>query len=352
MKTFFDRAFAGFARATDRAAVAAVGVRQREGRAWLAGLGADGRRDLLTRVTAALEVEDGALFPAPRLEDVRVTPLGEVAPGAGVVSEAVAFRSRHVPLLADQASRFDAEARNHVARARRFRVPHGPPRPTLIALHGYLGGAWPLEERRFPIRRMVRGGLDVVLLQLPFHGERASYRRGPPPLPGPDVPLMAEAFRQAAHDVRALLAFARDGGAPAVGLLGVSLGGYVASLVATLEPVDFLLPFTPLASVADVAFLEGWLASADERDRLEVALGPVSPFARAPRVPSERVLVAGARADGVTPFAHAERLAAHFDAELRPVTGGHVLPFSRVRAVDALSEMIARLGLIEALPAG
>ena len=61
-------------------------------------------------------------------------------------------------------------------------------------------------------------------------------------------------FGQAATDVRALVQHLIDvQGVRQVGLLGLSLGGYVAALVASLEPrLAFCVPVAAPASIADL----------------------------------------------------------------------------------------------------
>ncbi len=55
----------------------------------------------------------------------------------------------------------------------------------------------------------------------------------------------------------------------------------------------------------------------------------VSPLARRPLLPKSKLLVAGAVYDRVTSYGHAERLATHFDCELMPFKGGHILQLGR-----------------------
>jgi pimeloyl-ACP methyl ester carboxylesterase len=73
----------------------------------------------------------------------------------------------------------------------------------------------------------------------------------------------------------------------------------------------------------------------------------VSPLARPPRLANDRLLVLGAEADRITPLAHAQRLAAHFDAPLEVFAGGHILQFGRADAFRAAGKLLGRLGIFE-----
>ena len=107
-------------------------------------------------------------------------------------------------------------------------------------------------------------------------------------------------------DLRSVMRFLRERGHPALGLLGMSLGGYTAALAATLEPeIDFLVPIIPLASLADFALEQRSLSPAPEIAAREHALiesihAPVSPLRSRSLLAPERALVIGARADRIT----------------------------------------------------
>ena len=79
-------------------------------------------------------------------------------------------------------------------------------------------------------------GLNVVMPVLPMHGPRA---RGLPKgavFPGEDVMDDVHATAQAVWDIRRLLSWIRSQQPESpIGLYSISLGGYVASLVASLE---------------------------------------------------------------------------------------------------------------------
>jgi pimeloyl-ACP methyl ester carboxylesterase len=222
----------------------------------------------------------------------------------------------------------------------------------VVLVHGYMAGQWRVEERAWPIAWMLRRGLDVAIVVLPFHALRGRPGRAAPPFPGADPRFTNEGFLQAMADVRALIGFLRARGAPQVGAMGMSLGGYATALLATVEPeLGFAVPIIPLASIADFARDQGRLGTTEQarlqHAALEAANAVVSPLARAPLVAKERLLVIGADADAITPIAHAERIASHWGAPLVRIPGGHLLQFGRGDAFRAVGKMLGRIGCIQ-----
>lgn len=288
------------------------------------------------------EEHHATFFPEPSPIDPQ---LREVRPG---VYDAK-YPSEVTPFLAEIAERYLSRVENRTARARLFLGARG--RPAVIAIHGYMGGYPVLEEPQWPIAWMRRRGLDVALPVLPFHALRAGARRGAPNFPSADPRITNEAFRQAVSDIVALARWLRARGAPHVGVVGVSLGGYTSALLATVsDAFDFVMPMIPLASVADFAREQGRLgageAAAIQHAALERANWIVSPLARPLRVPKERALVVGAEADRITPRTHAERIATHFGCELVTIPGGHLLQFGRSDAFRAFGRMLERSEII------
>jgi dienelactone hydrolase len=187
----------------------------------------------------------------------------------------------------------------------------------------------------------------VVLFTLPFHGLRARLGQGAvPEFPGPDPRVNVEGFRQAMFDLQSLIDWLLQRGHARVGAVGMSLGGYMAALLASVEPrLDFVVPVIPLSSLADFAREQGSLSSVPEEAALQHTLlesiyRRVSPVARPACVPAERCLVLAAKADRVTPAAHARRLSVHLRAPLHSFYGGHLLQLGRAEAFERLFELI------------
>lgn len=102
--------------------------------------------------------------------------------------------------------------------------------PTLILLHG---GCDFLNHRfRFPLMvpAIHRVGFNAATLEAPYH-----FRRGVPRIEAFDHLRIAEAFAQAVAEIRALTGWLLCEGCPSVALLGFSLGGWLAGLVAVRD---------------------------------------------------------------------------------------------------------------------
>ncbi len=349
--SFPNRILGSAAAAFDRAVVVAMQTKNRGVRARAETLTHDERMTRLAHIRDAygapeLIADPDAYFvppPAitPKLRRVRDDDDGEVLDAS--------WPSTSDPYLDDVRGSYLAHDANRTAHARLFLS--RSPRPAVVLIHGYMAGHWSLEERAWPIDWMRRCGLDVAIALLPFHASRGRADGGAPPFPGADPRFTNEGFRQAVGDVRALIAYLRSRGAPAVGVMGMSLGGYTTALLATVEKrLAFAVPLIPLASVADFARDQGRLGS-DEKARLqhaalEDANRVVSPLARPSLVAPERMLVVGAEADRITPIAHAERIAKHFGAPMHRFHGGHLLQFGRGDAFREVRKLWERVGVV------
>jgi len=305
----------------------------------------------IERLGALLEA-----YRAPRAADYfrgpqPIQPVERVVrdgPGAERVVD-VSWPSRYDCFLPDLNDRFDRHKQNGTAGARLFL--RGEPRPVAILVHGYMAGQYAVEQRVWPIAWLSRIGLDAALFVLPFHGIRANPRRRVPPFPGSDPRMSNEGFRQTIADFRDFVAWLRARGHRAVGVMGMSLGGYTSALACTVEPsLAFGVPIIPLASLADFARDQGRLGTTPAETALEHrALDDVhrivSPLARPALLPRERLLVVAAKADRITPLSHARRLAHHFGAPLEAIPGGHLLQFGRADAFRRIGRLLDDVGL-------
>jgi pimeloyl-ACP methyl ester carboxylesterase len=346
------RLLSGAAATVDRAVVAAMQMRNRGVRSRAEAYSHEERLERLAHVRETygaphLVASPEAYFAPPPAVTPRVRSLRRLAWGAECLE--ASWESAFEPFAPGVRDRYLAHAPNRTAHARLY--VGGGPRPATILVHGYMAGQWAVEERAWPVRWLNRSGLDVALAVLPFHGVRARVEGGAPPFPGADPRFTNEGFRQAVADLRVLVGLLRERGATSVGIMGMSLGGYTTSLMATVQDdLAFAVPIIPLASLADFARDQGRLGRGDraaaEHAALEAANHVVSPFARPSRVAAERVLVVGAEADQVTPIAHAERIAAHLRAPLLRVAGGHLVQSWRAEAFRAIKAMLRKNAIV------
>ena len=231
---------------------------------------------------------------------------------------------------------------NQTMCARWFRHNDGS-RPCAVILHGYLGGTLALEEHMWPVHALFERGMDVVLSVLPMHGARAGLRGRfrLPGFPAVDPRLAVEGFRQLVHEHLTLFDYLLAGKVSELGVMGMSLGGYSAALLCTLDPrLRFGLFYMPLACVADFALRTGRmtgdaLEQREQAEMLERVYRCVSPLARPSLLPEDRTVVLAGEADLITGLAHGSQLVEQFGAKLCTYAGSHIMPLGRDAAFDA-----------------
>jgi hypothetical protein len=198
-------------------------------------------------------------------------------------------------------------------------------------------------------------GLNVVIPVQPLHGPRRRGLARGVTYPGPDLMDNVHGAAQAVWDIRRTLAWIRaeDPVAP-IGLTGVSLGGYAAALVASLDRdlacailgvpcVDLVELIDHHARVAQRGPRRDLLAAAHRIGRV------VNPLALTPAISRERRYVYAGVADRlVHPRDQVIQLWEHWGRpDIHWYTGGHVL-FSRSEPVwRFVREALARSGLVE-----
>lgn len=337
----------GLAAAVDRAVFVTALSRGKSSRSRspAEALGHEARVEKLGEIAASFGpsalVDPDSFFGAPRAPHVSRTVVRRFGRGGEVAD--LTWRSSHAPLQDAVRARYVAHQPNATAHTRLIGIP-GAGRPAVIVVHGYLGGTYAVEEGFWPLRWLLRQGLDVALFVLPFHGPRkgASLR---PKFPSSDPRVTIEGFRQAIADLRDLTAWLRERGAPEVGVMGMSLGGYTSALAATVgKELSFAVPVVPLASIADFADADGRFIGEPDEQRLqhqavERAHAVVSPLGRPLALDAARVVVVAGRVDRITPLSHAEKLAAHFRCRLEVFEGGHLLQSGRMEALERVASI-------------
>ena len=342
------RVLGSAAGAVDRAATLAVQARNNVRRSSSTSqVDAEQRFTLLQGFADSYPDSTGAdFFLPPR----RISPVARELPNELGFTQALdlSWASDYQPFFPALAERYGRTTENHAAGVR-F-LTSGPPRPVAILIHGYMAGNYQVEQRVWPLQRLLRSGYDVALFTLPFHGVRANpTRRGAPEFPGSDPRFSNEGFRQVILDLRNFVRWLRERGHAEIGVMGMSLGGYTAALLATVEAeLSFCVPVIPLASLADFAREQGELSPAPEVAAREHALLErlyrlASPLDRKPLIVPARTLVVAAKADRITPVAHARKLAAHFGAQLVSWHGGHLLQLGRNAAFRRVETLLREL---------
>ncbi len=223
---------------------------------------------------------------------------------------------------------------------------HDEPRPWLVCIHGSEMGRAAIDLRLFRAWHLHEDlGLNVVMPVLPLHGPRKRGRPKGAAFPGENLLDNVHATAQAVWDVRRLLSWIRSQEPDsAIGLNSMSLGAYIASLVASLE--DGLTCAIVGVPVVDLIQLFGYHAGFAEGDpgrRMLDSAAPIgrmlSPLSLTPRVPLQgRFVYAGVADQIVHPRTHAVRLWEHWG---RPgvvwYPGGHT-GFFRSNPVERFIE--------------
>ncbi len=334
------------AAAVDRAATAAVSAQAARQRRTSQRPHSDRVRALERLAERFRDVPLDSFFAEPVLIDPEFRELH--APGAARRVYDLAWPSGYIPAESEVSARYASALENRTAVARCFSSAEG--RPVAILIHGYMAGSFAFEQRVWPLALFESLGFDVVLYTLPFHGLRARRGSGSvPEFPGEDPRVNIEGFRQATFELRCLIGWLRQRGHRSVGAIGMSLGGYTAALLATVEPgLGFVVPIIPLSSLADFASEQGSLGplpeeAAQQHALLQSIYRCVSPTARPSLLDPKRALVIAAKADRITPAVHARRLAVHLRAPLHSFYGGHLLQLGRGAAFERVAELLRDL---------
>lgn len=291
-------------------------------------------------------------FTPPGRPSVRETLVHGLRDGAILdLSFPSEYRSRHpqtLPMVPE----------NEVVHARLWQ--HRDPAPaTVVALHGWTMGDQRLNSLAFLPGIFYRLGLDVVLVELPFHGRRRPAVSSAEGLngfvfPSPDIVRTNEALGQAISDLRALRLHLEARGAREVGWMGMSLGAYVGALWSGLDESAFAVPIVPLVSMAEVAwdmitrspaFTE---APPDfDVELLRDAFAVHCPLSYPARLPRERALLIAGIGDQIVPSRQPKLLWDHWRRpRIQWLSGGHEALFQRSRAFIQVVRFFEDLGYL------
>jgi pimeloyl-ACP methyl ester carboxylesterase len=211
----------------------------------------------------------------------------------------------------------------------------------VILVHGF---AVPFTGYdRWQAWRLRREGAHTVRIDLPFHLRRR--------VPGKDsgaeffsidLDRMRAVVRQSVEDVAALVAWTRREVTPHVAVMGVSLGGLVATLLAALVDLDVLVAVAPLVDPAE-SFTErppgviqrrmGMLGDGVDfwgrdpvtaRRTIAAGLAPVTPRNLDPRTPGDRITIVRPVHDLIVGPGPMAQLAELWGAELWDYPHGHI----------------------------
>ena len=254
------------------------------------------------------------------------------------------------------AARWDGFEANRTASAWVLRHEDDRPRPWMVCIHGFGMGTPFMDQGAFRVGHFHRDlGLNIAGIVLPAHGSRR-----PSPLSGEqflNFDLMHAVFgmQQSLWDVRRLLSWVRAQEPTALGLMGVSLGGYLTALTAAFEAeLDLALAGIPVADFLDMfrhhsprhvhmRAIEHHILDSTAEDVLKV----VSPLAMAVATPkSARAIFAGL-GDRMAPPEQARKLWEHWDEpEICWYPGNHIGFFWADKAWKFVDQKFEEKGLV------
>ena len=278
------------------------------------------------------------IFVPPRAVTVR-----ENKPGLlyyrpkGIPARLLSFDSSFTPLHPQLRESYLGHSSNRRAWAQHWTHADGP-RPTLMFVHGFVADPYWLNSRMFALPWLYRAGYDILLCTLPFHGARRGWAE---PFSGygyfaHGLASLNEAMLNSIHDLRLWLDYLIERGAPSVGISGLSLGGYLSALLASVDDrLAYCIPNSPVVSPIDMArewLPMRWLLHAVMRrngigvEDLRHALALHSPLSYNPRIAPERLLIIGGAGDRLTPPRFVSLLHEHWQGSaLHWFPGNHVV---------------------------
>ena len=227
------------------------------------------------------------------------------------------------------AIRFARDTDNHVVHAWMLRQTVRA--PWVVCLHG-AGMGDPLADMfAFRAAHLHSCGFNVAIPVLPHHGPRGAGRFEVA-FPSDDLAVNLHAAAQAIADIRSLLSHIATCEEPAM-LFGISLGAYVATAVAALEPtLAGVIVGVPVVDISDLMrthapsrflhhpLFDDFCAIAQQLEGVTSALALPAPAQRS----RTRSIWAG-RADRLVRPSQVRRLIAHWgDPEVCWYAGGHM----------------------------
>lgn len=184
-------------------------------------------------------------------------------------------------------------------------------RPAVVVLH-ILGADFALS--RYLAARLADRGVAALFVKLPYYGERRPAG-GRQRFLSADLGRSVTSMRQGVLDVRRAAAWLAD--RPEVddarlGVTGISLGGIVSALAASVDPrlnrAGLLLAGGGLADILwempepeAIRYRAAWIESGRTRADLEALVAPLDPLTYADRLVGKRLLMIAGNSDEVIP---------------------------------------------------
>ena len=298
-----------------------------------------------------LEQPEGFFAAPPQLTDVSVRTVNSL----GRRYERIFFESEYQPHPGEPGrDRWLSYTSNH--RGYGLMLRHREPRPWLVCVHGAEMGRAALDLQLFRAWHLHSDlGLNVMLPVLPMHGPRARNLPGTAAFPGADVLDDVHGAAHAVWDIRRLLTWMRAQEPDArIGLTGISLGGYLTSLVASLDDgLACAILGVPVLDLVELVGRHTGLSHYDDLDQTMKLAKPIgqmiSPLKLTPRVSKQgRFIYAGIADRLVHPRDQVARLWQHWGKpEICWYRGGHTGFFSSRPAQRFIDTALLQSGLLD-----
>lgn len=272
--------------------------------------------------------------------------------------EYISFESGYEPWPGEPGGeRWVSYENNRTAYAQVLRH-EGEPRPWLVCIHGLRSPSPDKSQEIFqPEYFHQELGLNLLFPVLPLHGPRKEGPISGEFLFSGDMMELFHTGAQAAWDVRRLLGWLHspEQSAPAVGLLGHSLGGYTAALTASLDDrVDCVICANPSVDPSHMFWRDGFSmgtrylkSEGVTQKKSDQLLHVVSPLALEPQVPKKGRTILASVADRIIPANEPDSLWHHWD-EPRVVwhQGTHFGLLRTSKGREAVRETLRDSGLL------
>ncbi|OHU06727.1 alpha/beta hydrolase family protein [Mycobacterium syngnathidarum] len=241
--------------------------------------------------------------------------------------EAMTFASEFTPRAVEPgAARRPGNACHDTVFVRLLRH-RDPGAPWVVCLHGFGMGSSRFElVVLWATYLHSKLGFNVAVPVSPLHGPRRT--EDDDQLLSLDLTGMLHGITQALWDIRRLVSWIRSTSDAPVGVYGLSLGGFLATMLAGLEPLDAVVAALPFVDVLGLmehhgppAEYHSLLRSADARNTFRVA----SPLSVPAVVPADRLALFAARGDRLIPVDQSRALHRDWqDGDIQWTNSGHV----------------------------
>jgi len=266
--------------------------------------------------------------------------LGISMPDMDIVKERVLF-GIHVSRFEFASESASGDPQNDIVCGRIFetREYHGGRKaPCAIIVHGWReSGAFAPYYLLFGVL-LARFGINCAFLNQPYHGPRAprGTASGELMLSG-DMEKTILSFRQSVCDTRSLITWAAKTFTGPVGVVGISLGGFIALLACCVDNrVRFAVPIITSGTLIEGMWgrevsrtlIRDFKAAGVDRERVKANWRIITPINFKPLLPPERIKLISACFDELIPVDNVEKLSREWGGlDVKWLSCGHVSIF-------------------------